>query len=387
MRAPADITPRRVRYTDATIMVERLTSRAAARRLRAGIVSPKSAIGSQLEFARPGGESFAGWVTTEDDTAALHQNEWPELVVHLSGDARAPLPCEPLQTPGQPLYSTWAAAIGDLVFERAIEPARLHQQAIGIVRLSDQRGRLGALRVTPETVAVDVGAKSGSIRGWTLRATWRTAHADPRWESTDIAIREPSEVTVEVGAVPYEMTIALVDERGRLVDRRGWDAGAARPLGEAASLEARIEHWRQFGESQEIEFKQALDERATRERLAESVAAFANGSGGVVLVGIDDYGEIVGYGLPNAADQISQIISNSVTDPPHVEIDRADLDGRPVWVIRVAPSPPDARPHTVRDRVLVRAHATNRAATPREIRQMTAAASDLSTLPFPTRRH
>jgi hypothetical protein len=323
---------------------------------------------------------YSQWFVTKDEPMRANVNDWPELAVTVPGEIRAPFPAEPLQSPGQPLYSSWAAAVSELVFERAIEPTRLHQQPGGVVRLCDRRGRFGALRVTAGTAVVELESERESLAGWSVRASWRRDLASAAWESRDIVVESDDDVAIDIGAVPYEMTIVLVDRDGRTIDMRGWEAGAALPLDNLASLEKRVERWRQDGESREVEFKQALDKPPTRERFAETVAAFANGSGGVVLVGVDDRGEIAGYGRAKAADQIIQIISTNVADPPAVDIQSIDVEGRPVWVVQVAPSPRTARPHTVRGRIPVRAHATTRYATPQEVREMTAQPPEVPTL-------
>ena len=50
-----------------------------------------------------------------------------------------------------------------------------------------------------------------------------------------------------------------------------------------------------LGEDTTIEFKREMPHRNS---LADEIAAFANSQGGVLLIGVDDYGEIVGLELP-----------------------------------------------------------------------------------------
>ena len=52
-----------------------------------------------------------------------------------------------------------------------------------------------------------------------------------------------------------------------------------------------------LGEDSTIEFKRELPHR---ESLADEIAAFANASGGVILIGVDDDSEIVRYGPPRS---------------------------------------------------------------------------------------
>ncbi len=48
----------------------------------------------------------------------------------------------------------------------------------------------------------------------------------------------------------------------------------------------------EFGEGQFIEFKESLDRHFTKE-----IVAFANASGGVIYLGISDFGELTGVNI------------------------------------------------------------------------------------------
>ncbi len=60
--------------------------------------------------------------------------------------------------------------------------------------------------------------------------------------------------------------------------------------------------------------KRARDRREMREQVAEYVAAFANADGGVLLLGVEDDGEVTGHGLPRRAVK-------SLLDTPRVRLD------------------------------------------------------------------
>ena len=49
-----------------------------------------------------------------------------------------------------------------------------------------------------------------------------------------------------------------------------------------------------LGEDSTIEFKREMPHR---DSIADEIAAFANSEGGVILIGVDDYKEIVGLDL------------------------------------------------------------------------------------------
>ena len=59
-----------------------------------------------------------------------------------------------------------------------------------------------------------------------------------------------------------------------------------------------------LGEDSTIEFKREMPQRNS---LADEIAAFANSQGGVILIGIDDYKEIIGLGLQEL-DKVEKIV-------------------------------------------------------------------------------
>lgn len=73
-----------------------------------------------------------------------------------------------------------------------------------------------------------------------------------------------------------------------------------------------------------------------RAAVQDAVVAFSNADGGVVLIGVDDAGTILGRELsPSALDDIYQAIREA-RDPGRYSVHELDVDGRPVIVIAVA---------------------------------------------------
>jgi ATP-dependent DNA helicase RecG len=73
-----------------------------------------------------------------------------------------------------------------------------------------------------------------------------------------------------------------------------------------------------------------------RAAVQDAVVAFSNADGGVVLIGVDDAGTILGRELsPSALDDIHQAIREA-RDPGRYSVHEVNVDGRPVIVIAVA---------------------------------------------------
>ena len=85
-------------------------------------------------------------------------------------------------------------------------------------------------------------------------------------------------------------------------------------------------------ESDLIERKRGFNRTAVQ----EAVVAFSNANGGVILIGVDDGGTIVGRELsPNLLDEIHRSIGEA-RDPGRYSVHALDVDGKPVVVVAVA---------------------------------------------------
>lgn len=101
-------------------------------------------------------------------------------------------------------------------------------------------------------------------------------------------------------------------------------------------IHTRIQEHIAQGEGPKVEFKVAIPDRI--ERLLRTVAAFANGEGGVILLGIEDgTGDIVGIvgDVNRENDRITNSIRNNVVPEPQIRIEQSDLNGKNVVAIYV----------------------------------------------------
>jgi len=88
------------------------------------------------------------------------------------------------------------------------------------------------------------------------------------------------------------------------------------------------------GESEKVEFKTSLSEER---EILETICSFSNTSGGTILVGVNDNGEIVGVeiGKKTVEDLLNKIkFSIEPTIIPQIEV--AEIEGKKILVINVA---------------------------------------------------
>ena len=89
------------------------------------------------------------------------------------------------------------------------------------------------------------------------------------------------------------------------------------------------------GEDSTIEFKREMPHRGS---LAEEIAAFANARGGVILIGVDDDGNIVGLDkeeLNPAESRVVEICQDSIEPPVSTFTEKLWLDDKDVLKIEV----------------------------------------------------
>ena len=105
------------------------------------------------------------------------------------------------------------------------------------------------------------------------------------------------------------------------------------------------------GEGPFVEFKSRLPESGTKtDRMFRTIAAFANGTGGTVVVGVDrDELTVVGLGqdveIKKERDRIGQLIRTRVVPTPVFVVNAYQVDGKDVLFVEISPGP--ARPYGV----------------------------------------
>lgn len=88
------------------------------------------------------------------------------------------------------------------------------------------------------------------------------------------------------------------------------------------------------GESQRVEFKRSLSER---KEILETVCAFSNSEGGVILVGVDDNGNITGIELGKSTlEELINEIKSSIEPSIIPQTEVIEVSGKKVLVISIS---------------------------------------------------
>lgn len=366
-------TPRQDRYPEAIIAVEELDAETAAARLLAFTASPDDDATQVLIPEQQ--NAVPQWIYSCEQWG-LTPSGWPRLVAEVGGGATTYAdPSQPLLAAGVPFYPSLGEAIAERVFRLPPELVRLGQHAPVSVRLNDRRGRIAAIDAGGENVSVKIEEGTpGGLDGFHLYAAWRSELALEEWSRSDHALLGPETVAPETDGVPAEFVAALVDPDGNEVDRCIFERRLHLPVNPAETFETSVARWIEEGEHAGLEYKRELNDAKARRSFADTVAAFANGTGGAIVIGVDDEGEVVGWKIEKPVDQITNIVADLVAEMPTLDVDEVLIEEKPIVVVRVAPSPLHLRPHLVRGRVMIRALATTRPATPAQLRELTGGA-------------
>ncbi|MBC8145955.1 MAG: ATP-binding protein [bacterium] len=92
----------------------------------------------------------------------------------------------------------------------------------------------------------------------------------------------------------------------------------------------------EVGETDTVEFKRKF---SGFEKIAREMIALANTRGGVLLIGVDDDGSIVGVPSEKSEIELIEVTAEHYVDPPiEAEIDIVDIDGEDVIVVRIPES-------------------------------------------------
>ena len=146
-----------------------------------------------------------------------------------------------------------------------------------------------------------------------------------------------------------------------------WDVSGVQP----GNLAAHIEQLLLQGENEWLEYKVKIPDH--EDKFLKTVAAFANGSGGIILVGVTDDGKVEGIqgDLTKLNDGIVNRIRNRITPQPTFQLQSCEVQHRQVIGVFIqegqeSPYGLNTKPPSI----YVRRHGTTFDATPGEIRAL-----------------
>ena len=295
---------------------------------------------------------------------------WPTHMIQLEPRPapRHSFPSGPIVTASLPLYPDYALLLKDRIGHEVQGTVFMHNLVVlvpnYIARISTVRPGISSLSVTVET--------HHKAREPTLVKAFADV-GQPLHFQANI----PSDGGVlrfDLPHRPNRWEVVLLESDGNFLDSRSSWMSSVRSQGVPLEVQSADdvltlleEHG---GESDILEFKMMPRDNASKRDFAETVVAFANTRGEIILVGVDDNGRPAGAGPSGESDRLASIIRDR-TDPPITpDVREVPLDPNPIYVITLSQS--EQRPHQVwsQGTIYIRVGSTDRIARMEEIREM-----------------
>ncbi len=225
-----------------------------------------------------------------------------------------------------PFFPSFQSAVSQLIYGEEMQNGPLYPSIY--VRIAHSEARISSVNISPLLLSVDV-------EGTDLLNAQLQISGPP-----DLQLKRSLTQTKKIecplpSGLPPEVWIVL--SRGnKWLDythlNQRWSPFSHKQKNvtiDPPDLRTRIQELIAQGEGPTTEFKQEIPNK--NDKMLKTVAAFANGGGGVILIGVKDKtGDIVGIGDANiheVKDQITNMIRNTVYPEPHIRMEHCNMDG------------------------------------------------------------
>jgi len=255
---------------------------------------------------------------------------WPhrEYRLYAAGASAIHLGYFPLAGDGMPFFPDVYRAAPALLYGALPTSAQNLPGELMHVRIAATQARLRRVEVGSSFVDVDVDGDS--VEGVNLSVA--NGLVEER-----VVLPGPGVARLPVQySSPLPLWIAITKGRDLLDYREISGQWASASDDVAFQPDDQFMRIRAGGEGPTTEFKRELPKRY---QITRTVAAFANGSGGVILIGVEDDGEIVGVGgdIGELKEQIQNQIEGHLRAVPRYNIFEWHVEAQVVVAVRVEP--------------------------------------------------
>ncbi len=302
------------------------------------------------------------------------QVDWPSVLFEITLDvpekARQWLQTTRRLHGDGPLYPDVATGLAHQLFDRdLLPPANANYEGMLHVVAPDHRARIRSVRIEGDNASFSIDRRELPEDGQLSVDLYMATEAGPSptripFEGDIATLQAPAPIkrllahlVVGQNDVLDEVQVGFPFARG--ADNRVEPSIRQQQAEVAAALAG--------GEGRTIEFKRALnlkrgDGDRSKEEFAETVAAFANAEGGIIVLGVDRNGVVVGFSLSDT-EGIDALIGERCDPAPPYAVERVELAdvGKTVMLVRVQRGPDP--PYTINGTTFIRVGATDRRAS------------------------
>src|SRR5258707_6209897 len=283
-------------------------------------------------------------------------------------DERQRDPFRPLVKSGLPSFPNFETAYYRFMFDRSYGPGEGIPRDLVVVRVAHPEAWISSLEAESNGITVVLDGDQCEGTQLTIGGS-EGILINERIKRNGAHRFEPKDSNLDNLWVVLSRDDSWIDWR----DNRGtnrettWNVSGVQP----ANLAENIEQLRLQGENERLEYKLRVPDN--EDKFLKTVAAFANGSGGIILVGVADDGNIEGVkqDVNKIMDAIVNSVRNRIVPPPIFELEKCVVDNKQLVAVFVKEG--DEPPYGLNDKppsIYVRRHGTTFDATPGEIRAL-----------------
>ncbi|HVA07204.1 MAG TPA: ATP-binding protein [Acidimicrobiales bacterium] len=269
---------------------------------------------------------------------------WPSYEVTLPARHDIQEPHGPMISAASPSFITFSTAAAAFFGMGHHSPGGARTTSKLMYRFGDRTARFVGLRIAEDFLeaTIEQGTTGRHVPGTELRLELAADEPGPTPEVLD---PDQSELTVRIElptGLP-EGAWVLIKSGIDWVDRRflayPYARGNEQDVEWIIPAQARLEGFLASRERHNAEFKSAVPTGPeSKLRMMKTAAAFANGNGGSILIGVTDDREVVGIDrarLQRAIDAVSEMLGRWVTPPPPHRIEELLIEGSDRVVLEV----------------------------------------------------
>ena len=323
-----EITPQNYEYNELLLITELWDIKKTKDAIKK-LANENKIILNNVEFEFKGSFSRIEFISSKS-RHGYFRHVFPRQYVTYNLQNQVRLPFQPLIAKNMPLFPDGNKAIMDY-FKMAANPI-----SYIFFNIPDYRARIDTVTISGQSVQVTVDTKI-PLNDISVKFYAEYEQPSDYYSRLEYSMKSPDiEISDETFVYEFDKEFGYVlvsiseKKTGGLIDYRGYNLGWDYQEGVEINREDYdIREIIRRGENLNTEFKLILSEE-----FLETVVAFANTSGGMILLGVKDDCQVQGY-RPKTDDQISNLIDSNIDPRPIYKIYDRIIDDKEITIIEI----------------------------------------------------